>query len=442
MRLLLASYHYLLAPVLFVLSNYFFVCFIPFVKKRRHFERENLTGPEYQSFHKEKQIADVCFEVSSEGELEQVLPIIHALLDHQKRVELIYCSPSVKDHCLKIFQANSGHVRLLRLPLVTYFPFFGWGQSVKSWMTAKTLVLCRYDFFPELLALGNDPKNKFILVNATLKNKNSFFMRPILSLFDQVVCASQNDELKMKALLKEEVVTNTFDFRVIQIRKRLKDYQRKNFFQSTSFQAGRELINLFPKEKTILFGSMWPLELAVFDCPDFLESIKKREQLVVIAPHRLEPQALDQFTHFFDQLPGQMDYQIWDEHFSQENVVSFKNKPGILILTVRGILCEMYQWFGHAYVGGGHGKSVHSLLEPFLAGVQVYCGPKTHRSTEYDFILGQAPQGILLVPRLNEFYKILQAGHCQLPMDRSVEMGSDGNDFFKHFVQNLVEVRT
>ena len=57
----------------------------------------------------------------------------------------------------------------------------------------------------------------------------------------------------------------------------------------------------------------------------------------------------------------------------------------IVLFTGKGVLCELYQKFDLAYVGGGFEKSIHSVLEPFWAGCQVVCGPGTHRSTEFDY---------------------------------------------------------
>jgi hypothetical protein len=56
-----------------------------------------------------------------------------------------------------------------------------------------------------------------------------------------------------------------------------------------------------------------------------------------------------------------------------------------ILLNKKGILCELYADFGKAYVGGGFGVSVHSLLEPLVAGCEhLSCGPVNHRSTEFD----------------------------------------------------------
>ena len=72
-----------------------------------------------------------------------------------------------------------------------------------------------------------------------------------------------------------------------------------------------------------------------------------------------------------------------------------------------GVLLEAYTFFGTAFVGGGHGRSIHSVLEPFLAGCNVFCGQKTHRSTEYDLVADISPSSIFVVYELGMFATIL-----------------------------------
>ena len=73
-------------------------------------------------------------------------------------------------------------------------------------------------------------------------------------------------------------------------------------------------------------------------------------------------------------------------------------------MNYKGILCELYPFFSHAYVGNGFGESVHSLMEPFLANCFVICGPKIQRSTEYDLISQSHPDHLHILTTPQEFY--------------------------------------
>ena len=118
-------------------------------RNRAKFERKNFSDPHSRPFK-----ADIAFEVSSEGELEQVYPLLEYFLKEGTAVELIYSSESVEMKCQKLAQKYPQHLRIFRLPLLTHFFFnFLGGQSLKSWMSAPILILCRYDFYPQLLSL-------------------------------------------------------------------------------------------------------------------------------------------------------------------------------------------------------------------------------------------------------------------------------------------------
>ena len=69
------------------------------------FERQ-MDSKAFDSFGNDGVVADYAFECSSEGELEQVVPIINYLLSRDKKIELIYCSESVHHKCIQIYQNN------------------------------------------------------------------------------------------------------------------------------------------------------------------------------------------------------------------------------------------------------------------------------------------------------------------------------------------------
>ena len=95
---------------------------VPFFKKRLNFERQNFLEEECRSFKKDNLKADYCFEISSEGELEQVRPLIEAVLKSEKKVEIIYSSPSVEVKCHNLYKSHPELIRLFRLPLLSASP--------------------------------------------------------------------------------------------------------------------------------------------------------------------------------------------------------------------------------------------------------------------------------------------------------------------------------
>jgi len=94
----------------------------PALKRRLVFERKNLieNNPGWKI---KSEAADFCFHVSSEGELEQVMPLVNLFLQQQKRIELIFTSPSVEHRVVNLKNKSPQLLAVLRMPLVSYHFF-------------------------------------------------------------------------------------------------------------------------------------------------------------------------------------------------------------------------------------------------------------------------------------------------------------------------------
>ena len=89
------------------------------LRARIDFERKNFIEIECRSFRLDGLCADYCFEVSSEGELEQIRPLLEDFLRKNKRIELIFASPSVETKCQKLAKLYPDQLRILRMPLAS-----------------------------------------------------------------------------------------------------------------------------------------------------------------------------------------------------------------------------------------------------------------------------------------------------------------------------------
>jgi 3-deoxy-D-manno-octulosonic-acid transferase len=372
----------------------------------------------FKSFHKDGEKADFAFEVSSEGELEQVKPLIEFVLNKGLKVELIYCSDSVDHKCLQLFEKYSQQVRLLRLPILSYSSFSD--NCPYKWLSAPKLFLCRYDFFPELIFYGQRNDIEFILLWGTLKNfptkwPMDIYQKYVYHQFDKIVTATNVDQKRFQDILKiPNTLTNVYDFRPWQIIKRLEVGEKtlKEKLSKHSDILHSQLINFFnqfPIQKKIIFGSFWDNEVQVFNNNDYSELLEQG-YLVVIVCHKLAPTYLKDVAQKIQDLSSQPVYSInTDSSFEDVTLQlqAYRSRPGVIMLNLKGILCELYSHFGHAFVGGGHGVSVHSLLEPFLAGTNVYCGPRVHRSTEYDLIVESCSERLHVIESLSQFFPLI-----------------------------------
>ena len=194
-------------------------CLRPLNPERVDFERKNLKenamGVGGQKFSAP---ADVAFEVSSEGELEQIQVLLVELLDRGKCVELLYCSRSVEGNIHSLAKSYPRQLKTLRLPLLTAAPRWGRGQSALHFLTAPVLVLCRYDFFPELLLYGIFSARRFILLSATCRGKGALikrlFYRRLFGCFDLILPATSVDRREIEQLLGQSVLPE-IDLRVL-----------------------------------------------------------------------------------------------------------------------------------------------------------------------------------------------------------------------------------
>jgi 3-deoxy-D-manno-octulosonic-acid transferase len=368
----------ILFPFLFILQ-----LFIPKLRKRFEFESKN-KDIKYRSFFKDKVKAHFCFHVSSEGEYEQVGQVIQDLLEKKYKIEILFTSPSVEKRVLELQNQFTEQVRSLRLEIVSYNPL-DISRDLRRWVSADIFFMVRYDFFKELLELGKSRK-KFILLNASLKNKSltgfkAFLHLRKLKIFNCIITANKLEEVRFKKLGLP--VIGHFDFRVVQIQKRLSLAKENILKRWRSFEQFESLLDLFEKDRRCLYGSFWDYEGT--------KLTTNQSFLHIIVPHQLNNESLDRLQ---SSLPTKS--HIIDESTDLSDLVlNFRAEPCIIILNLKGILCELYSYFGRAYVGGGFGVSIHSVLEPYLAGCLIFCGPGHHRSTEFDFVKESNPERIV-----------------------------------------------
>jgi len=358
-------YYTFYLPTLYCLKILFF--WLPLIRQRRIFEERNKQDDLCLSFKMADQKADLCFEFSSEGEYQQVASLISDALCEGKKLELVFFSPSVEKTIQDLARKHPLQIRYLRFPLLS--------SGLNKWVSAKTLIMVRYDLFPELLVWASSKENQLKIIWVTFKkehlleNKMSFLKKLFLKKASYIVYASKNDRLIGSKLgLSEE--HPFFDFRIEQIKRRMEKRHEKFQQLFPLYSKFNQHIRQFPREKRLIFGNIWPEDLFL------LEKIPQ-EYLVVLVPHQLNEDVLNKIHQFLKSIKR----NAIEIHNLSEDIYP----SNTYLINKKGILCELYADFGSAYVGGGFGVSVHSLLEPLVAGNdRISCGPKTLRSTEYD----------------------------------------------------------
>jgi 3-deoxy-D-manno-octulosonic-acid transferase len=344
------------------------------VEERERFEKRNKFEALAHSFRDKNLKADLCFEFSSEGEYQQVAPLVDDALAQGKKVELVFFSPSVEKAIVKLASEYPLQVRYLRYPLVRLFPFIP-RRSFTHWITADTLIMVRYDLLPELLLWALKPSHQLKMIWMTFKKERSknaapsFWKKLFLRTAKTIVFAGAPDvktgsELGFKG--------KAFDFRIEQIRRRVAKKDEKYKKQFPLYSQFKTSID---GKKSLILGNAWPSDL-------FLLRDLSSDIVLVIVPHQLSEEILSLFREGLDAL-GREVFELND------GTTTWRSSSTILV-NKKGILCELYADFPFSYVGGGFEGSIHSVLEPLVAGSpRIACGPFHHRSTEYDIALDQ-----------------------------------------------------
>jgi 3-deoxy-D-manno-octulosonic-acid transferase len=232
--------------------------------------------------------------------------------------------------------------------------------------------MVRYDLFPEFLLWAMKPGHDLKIIWMTFKKERSkgrnpsFWKKLFLKQASTVVYAGVPDQ---KTAAYFGLKGEAYDFRMEQIYRRIQKKEEKF----------RSLFPLYPdfrtslSEKRVIIGNAWPSDL-------FLLRDLPADYQIVIVPHQLSQEILDLFREGLDGL-GREVFELND------STTEYRSSPTVLV-NKKGILCELYADFPHSYVGGGFEGSIHSVLEPLIAGSgKIACGPFHHRSTEYDVAL-------------------------------------------------------
>lgn len=381
---LLNYVHYLLVKLLPLIR-----LFLPWLgKERLAFEGLNQGDPFARSFREDHLQASMAFEVSSQGEFQQVLGVVNFLIQSGNLVEIIYASPSLESDIQSFKQQVSREqVRFLRLPLIRRSHFKSDHKNLEHWVTAKNFAFVRYDFYPHLLSMCFGAHKNVILFWGSLKNKlKSALSRWLwrqLSLSFKVIYAAGPSSMRQFQQLNPQANVQLSEMRLMAIEQRLA--QREDKFQAAKVSKFLNLLHRDPRQK-VVFGSGYVDDIEILQEKSFQQKLMDAKILLTIAPHDLATENLQRIKSALQSIAGlkfcvlQTDQETVDLKLEQD-LASFH----VIVLITKGILCEFYTTQDICYVGGGFERSIHSVIEPFWAGCSVLCGPKTHRSTEFDF---------------------------------------------------------
>lgn len=378
--------HYLMTKLYLIMR-----LFLPWLGiKRSEFEAKNQADVFARSFREDHQQALLALEVSSQGEFQQVLGPIRFLLQRGERVEILYASESLEgDIATFCLDYTPEQIRFLRLPLIKRSHFRNNLSNVDYWITAPNFGFVRYDFYPHLLSHCFKYNRRVFLFWGSLKNKLSntlsqLLWRQLSLSFDLIFAAGPQSLASFQSLNANNDVFLS-EMRIMGIEERLQ--HRESKLTEKGLIGLKQFLEKSSQQKMIL-GSAYCADLEFLNHPAFLKKLYEGELILTMAPHSLSKENLENFKQHLLKVSG-LKFAIVESDSSFELFHAEQlQEVHVILLTAKGILCELYPSFDLCYVGGGFERSIHSVLEPFWSGCHVICGPKTHRSTEFDFCQG------------------------------------------------------
>lgn len=297
---------------------------------------------------------------ASVGEFEQAKPIIEELRrrrgDGRTIVTVSFYSPSGYEQ-QKDYPGVDAVSYLPEDRAAEMDPFF-------ARLDPDLLIVVRYDLWPGMISAARRRGLPVILIAAVLREDSTRFNPLLRSHFRnlygglRLVCAvAVEDAAQFHRLVPELPVVVTGDSRYDRVAARAK--------QSVALPP--PLAGLAERGDVIVAGSTWPADEALL-----LEVARRPDTTLVIVPHEPNPRALADLLRRF---PG--GYPLSK---LTETPIDLTGRP--IIVDRTGILSALYRIGTLAYVGGGFGDGVHSVLEPAAYSLPVFAAPRIERSAD------------------------------------------------------------
>ncbi len=303
----------------------------------------------------------IWFHASSLGEFEQAKPIIEILKKSGYHIIASFFSPSGYEYSRNYQFAD----------VVTYLPIDTPTNARKfiSIVKPQVAVIMRYDLWMNHLKEAKRRGTRIILADATfpikLFQRATFlknFYKQLYGIPHEILTTTREHKKMFDFFLGSDVATVVGDTRFDRV-----------FSRSVTNNVTKALpFSIDKARKTVLvLGSVWHRDIEIVS-GGLKRLLGKLQSLsVVIVPHEPTTEEVGRIRQEFPEAKVLSELKEQDEsNFSA------------LIVDRVGILTQLYVLADVAYVGGGFGAGVHSVLEPAVYGVPIITGPRIERSDE------------------------------------------------------------
>ena len=292
----------------------------------------------------------VLVHAASMGELEQCVPVIAAIHRRDPSLEIIVScsSPSGMRHAATLQHCTAA----------VYPPFERRGeiQAFLDVVQPDVVMIDRYDVWPLFIDELHRRSISVMVINATFPSAAAHrLMHQTMSVTYQrcarITAVTQEDADALRGLVGMEVSVLP-DSRIDRICDRVA-------------KARDTFAYLLRSVPTLIVGSSWDADLSII-----LPAVQKLSPgalRVIIVPHEPTEQTL-----------LRIQASISCTRLSQAS----EHTTGHIVVDSVGALLSLYAIGTAAYIGGGFGAGVHSVLEPAGYGIPLACGPRIERSRD------------------------------------------------------------
>lgn len=312
----------------------------------------------------------ILIHIASVGELEGVLPLIGKLSEIGKyRLALSFSSPSVEN--------AAGKTR--GIWAYGYMPFDTLDLQIRLMdrLQPALALVSKHDFWPNMIRASAVFNVPFVLINANFHARSKRFLPVIRSFNRQIMrpikavwTVSEQDSRRIEPLLTRGTELAAMgDTRYDRVRQRAEAGAEK-------FKTLKEALGTGP---VIVAGSTWlPGERICWRAFAGLKTDYPSAKMV-IAPHEPTDEALEHNRRFAGEF--KMNVKLLSEWNGGDIA------EDTLLVDKMGVLAGLYAVGWAAYVGGGFGKGVHSVIEPAANALPVVFGPQHHVSHEASLLI-------------------------------------------------------
>jgi 3-deoxy-D-manno-octulosonic-acid transferase len=305
----------------------------------------------------------VLFHCASAGELEALRPLAQEFDRAQVALAVSYFSPS----------ARAAAKRGEDFDFADYSPIDAAG-AVESYLDAlqpSVVAITKHDIWPNLVWQAHDRGIPTFLINGNFHAKSlrlwplaRQFHAAVYAAFAEIMTVSPEDAARARFIVGDTVPVKAMgDSRFDRVLARIA--------RKAPLPEGVEAACA---GKTVLIAGSTHADDEQLLLP-MLSDLAERVPglLTLIVPHDPSRKAKARI----EDLCSQHRLQLRDVDDKRDLMGA-----NVVLINRTGILADLYRVGAAAYVGGGFGKGVHSVLEPMAAGLPVLAGPNIGVSHE------------------------------------------------------------